>query len=131
MGEVKKIQVEAKHGRQLNQKMKPYVVLQYLMKETDENHLVTAYDIVGYLEACGIDAERRSIYKDIEAINRAVLMMEEECTIQEAEEMLEDVENEELKLIHYDKSRKRKLPPQQSTNMHSSPSPCLGARLSV
>lgn len=74
MGEVKKIQVEAKHGRQLNQKMKPYVVLQYLMKETDENHLVTAYDIVGYLEACGIDAERRSIYKDIEAINRAVLM---------------------------------------------------------
>ena len=106
MGEVKKIQVEAKHGRQLNQKMKPYVVLQYLMKETDENHLVTAYDIAGYLEACGIDAERRSIYKDIEAINRAVLMMEEECTIQEAEEMLEDVENEELKLIHYDKHRK-------------------------
>ena len=93
MGEVKKIQVEAKHGRQLNQKMKPYVVLQYLMKETDENHLVTAYDIVGYLEACGIDAERRSIYKDIEEINKAVLMMEEECTIQEAEEMLDDEEN--------------------------------------
>ena len=45
MGEVKKIQVEAKHGRKQNQKMKPYVVLQYLMKETDENHLVTAYDI--------------------------------------------------------------------------------------
>ena len=106
MGEVKKIQVEARHGRLLNQKMKPYVVLQYLMKETDENHLVTAYDIVGYLEACGIDAERRSIYKDIEAINRAVLMLEEECTIQEAEEMLMDEENEELKLIHYDKSRK-------------------------
>ena len=53
MGEVKKIQVEAKHGRKQNQKMKPYVVLQYLMKETDENHLVTAYDIAGYLEACG------------------------------------------------------------------------------
>ena len=78
MGEVKKIQVEAKHGRKQNQKMKPYVVLQYLMKETDENHLVTAYDIAGYLEACGIDAERRSIYKDIEEINKAVLMMEEE-----------------------------------------------------
>ena len=99
MGEVKKIQVEAKHGRQLNQKMKPYVVLQYLMKETDENHLVTAYDIVGYLEACGIDAERRSIYKDIEAINRAVLMLEEECTIQEAEEMLEDEENDDILLL--------------------------------
>ena len=65
MGEVKKIQVEAKHGRKQNQKMKPYVVLQFLMKETDENHLVTTYDIAGYLEACGIDAERRSIYKDI------------------------------------------------------------------
>ena len=60
------------------------------MKETDENHLVTAYDIAGYLESCGIDAERRSIYKDIEEINKAVLMMEEECTIQEAEEMLDD-----------------------------------------
>ena len=44
MGEVKRIQVEARHGRKQNQKMKPYVVLQYLMKETDENHLVTAYD---------------------------------------------------------------------------------------
>ena len=62
------------------------------MKETDENHLVTAYDIAGYLEACGIDAERRSIYKDIEEINKAVLMMEEECTIQEAEEMLDAIE---------------------------------------
>lgn len=44
MGEVKKIQVEAKHGRKQNQKMKPYVVLQYLMKKTDKNHLGTAYD---------------------------------------------------------------------------------------
>ena len=101
MGEVKKIQVEAKHGRKLNQKMKPYVVLQYLMKETDENHLVTAYDIAGYLEACGIDAERRSIYKDIEEINKAVLMMEEECTIQEAEELLEDEENSCLNLTPF------------------------------
>ena len=43
------------------------------MKETDENHLLTSYDIVGYLESCGIDAERRSIYKDIEAISWIIL----------------------------------------------------------
>ena len=29
--------VEAKHGKQVNQKIKPYVVLQYLLKESDEN----------------------------------------------------------------------------------------------
>ena len=101
MAELIKNEDDSRRGRQLNQKMKPYVVLQYLMKETDENHLVTAYDIAGYLEACGIDAERRSIYKDIEEINKAVLMMEEECTIQEAEELLEDEENSCLNLTPF------------------------------
>lgn len=103
MGEIKKMEIPPNYGRHKNQKMKPYIVLQYLLKETDENHLLNAYQIVGYLESCGIDAERRSIYKDIEEINKANLMLEEECTIDEAEEMLAD---EELKLIHYDKHNK-------------------------
>ncbi len=42
--------------------MKPYLVMQYLLKYSDENHTVTALDIVAYLEEnCGITAERRSI----------------------------------------------------------------------
>ena len=96
----------AQHGKKPNQKVKPYVVLQYLLKYTDENHIATAFDIVGYLEECGIYAERRSIYRDIEEINRVALMLEEECTIDEAGEMLEDDEDGELKLVVYDKNKK-------------------------
>lgn len=99
-------EVIAKHGKQINQKLKPYLVLQYLLKSTDENHLATSFDIVAYLNDCGITAERRSIYKDIEEINRAALMLEENCTIDEASEMLEDDADGELKLVVYDKKRK-------------------------
>ena len=58
------------HGKKANQKMKPYIVLQYLMKHTDENHVASAYDIIAYLESLGITAERRSIYTDIDEINK-------------------------------------------------------------
>ena len=53
--------IETKRDKQNNQKMKPYLVLQYLLKNSDENHTKSAYDIMGYLEECGITAERRSI----------------------------------------------------------------------
>ena len=32
----------AKHGKQTNQKLKPYVVLQYLLKYSDENNTKSA-----------------------------------------------------------------------------------------
>ena len=97
----------AKHGKKPNQKLKPYVVLQYLLKYTDENNVATAFDIIGYLkEDCDIDAERRSIYRDIEEINTVALMLEEECTIGQAAEMLADDEDGELKLVVYDKKKK-------------------------
>ncbi len=97
----------AKHGKKPNQKLKPYVVLQYLLKYTDENNVATAFDIIGYLqEDCGIDAERRSIYRDIEEINAVALMLDEECTIEEATAMLADDEDGELKLVVYDKKKK-------------------------
>lgn len=32
----KTIEQEARHGKQVNQKIKPYVVLQFLLKNTDE-----------------------------------------------------------------------------------------------
>ena len=78
------------HGKKPNQKLKPYLVLQYLMRETDENNIRTAADIIAFLEECGLTAERRSIYEDIKEINRVLLMMEEECDIEEAIEMLEE-----------------------------------------
>lgn len=67
---------------------------------------VTSFDIVSYLQECGISAERRSIYRDIEESNKVHLMLEENCTIFEAEEMLLDDEDDELKLVVYNKTKK-------------------------
>ena len=94
-------------GKREHQKLKPYVVLQYLMKESDEQHALSAYDIAAYLEEyCGIDAERRSIYRDIDEINKVLYMLDENTNIQEAEEVIdEDIEGYE-KTIVYDKSQK-------------------------
>ena len=98
----------AGHGKKANQKLKPYVVLQYLLKNTDENHLATAFDIIAFLEDdCGIEAERRSIYKDIEDINKVALMFQNECSIEEAEnELQENKDDASIRLVVYDKSRR-------------------------
>ena len=105
--------VIAKHGKQTNQKLKPYVVLQYLLKYSDENNTKSAYDIIGYLEDCGISAERRSIYRDIEDINRIMLMLQEDIDLDEADRMFAEAEESgdeeelnELKTVLYDKNKK-------------------------
>ena len=72
------------HGKQTKQRMKPYIVLQYLLKNTDEEHFATGNDIVAFLQECGIYAERRSIYKDIEEINEINWMLENDSDIEEA-----------------------------------------------
>jgi len=102
-----------KHGKQTNQKLKPYVVLQYLLKYSDENHTKSAYDIMGYLAECGIPAERRSIYRDIEDINRIMLMLQEELDLDEVDRMImaaeesgDEEEVNDLKTILYDKNKK-------------------------
>lgn len=97
----------AEHGKKPNQKLKPYIVLQYLLKATDENHVATAYDIIAFLEECGITAERRSIYRDIEDINKVLWMMENpDSTIDEAEKTIAADEYGTEKIVVYDKSRK-------------------------
>ncbi len=101
-------EMEPKHGRQNNQKVKPYVVLQFLLKETDEDHLKTGDQIAAYLEEdCGIDAERRSVYRDIDAINTVALMIQNGCPIEEAKKELEANEDDtSIRLVVYDKNRK-------------------------
>ena len=105
--------IVAKHGKQKEQRLKTYVVLQYLLKYSDENHTKSAYDIMGYLAECGIPAERRSIYKDIEDINRIMLMLQEEVDLDEVDRMIAEAEESgdeeeinELKTILYDKNKK-------------------------
>jgi hypothetical protein len=94
MAEEKK---KAQHGKKADQKMKPYLVYEYLMRYSDANHVVSASELVGYLQECGISAERRSIYKDIEEINKALLLTQRDGygipraeTVEEAEELLQD-----------------------------------------
>jgi predicted DNA-binding transcriptional regulator YafY len=78
-------------GRKANQRMQHFLVLQYLLEHTDENHYVGADDLVEYLKSkCEIYSENRSIYKDIREINIAYLMIEEDVTHQEAVEMLNE-----------------------------------------
>ena len=50
------------------QKLKLLYIMQYLMERTDEDHMVTTQDIIGYLEQYGIHAERKSIYTDIDQL---------------------------------------------------------------
>lgn len=51
-------QKEKHHGKQTKQRLKPYIVLQYLLRNTDEEHFATGKDIEeGYLrESCDIYA---------------------------------------------------------------------------
>lgn len=96
---------EGGHGRKENQKLKPYLVLQYLLRQSDENHVISATNIVGYLqEICGIYAERRGIYRDIDEINKAMLIVEYGIDVHEAEARLDEDEGE--KTIVYDRSKK-------------------------
>lgn len=91
------------HGKRPNHKIKPYVILQYLLKNSDINHIQTRKEIIAYLEECGIEAERRSVYQDIKEINRVALMLENDCSLDEIDP---DEIDDEDKLIIYDEHRK-------------------------
>ena len=96
----------SRYGNKPYQKLKPYVILQYLLRQSDENNIQSAEDIKGYLEEQGISAERRSIYRDIDEINLVNVMLEEECTVEEAKEKLLNDPDGDLKLVVYDKHKK-------------------------
>ena len=42
--------LESHRGKQAYHRMKPYLVYDYLLRQTDEEHLCSANDISGYLE---------------------------------------------------------------------------------
>ena len=94
------------NGRKDNQKMKPYLVYQYLLRESDENNVVKAYEIADYLDSLGIEAERRSVYKDIDAINKAMWMLQNKTDIIHAAEVIDTDEYDQEKPIVYDPSKK-------------------------
>lgn len=51
-----------------NQKQKLLLVWQYLQKNTDAEHPAIMRDMISYLEKHGVEAERKSIYHDIQAL---------------------------------------------------------------
>lgn len=53
-----------------NQKLKLLYLAKIMYENTDENHMLTVKDIITELEKYDITAERKSIYTDIEDLNR-------------------------------------------------------------
>lgn len=92
-------------GKKDNQKLKPYLVMRYLLQKSDETHAVRVSEIIQYLKGIGIYAERRSIYSDIEQINIAMLMAEKDLFIEEAVEELEQY-GDESRYIVYNPNKK-------------------------
>lgn len=54
--------------RSENQKQKLLYLKQFFEEKTDEDHPATMPDILAYLKANGVDAERKSIYTDLTAL---------------------------------------------------------------
>ena len=55
-------------ARSANQKLKLLYLKDYLLRSSDEEHPLTISDMIGHLGSCGIQAERKSLYSDIEAL---------------------------------------------------------------
>lgn len=55
-------------ARSTNQKFKLLYLAQILERESDEEHPMSVGELIAALERCGIAAERKSIYGDIEAL---------------------------------------------------------------
>lgn len=90
---------DGKQGRTKHQKLKSYIVMHYLLKNTDEDHPASANDIIDYLADFGIFAERRSIYRDIREINEVMYALDNDCKLKYAEEAIAEDEDDEEKLI--------------------------------
>ncbi|MBE5939252.1 MAG: WYL domain-containing protein [Lachnospiraceae bacterium] len=55
-------------AKSANQKMKLILLMDYLLENTDEEHPVSMKNILDYLASNGINAERKSIYDDVETL---------------------------------------------------------------
>ena len=93
-------------GKKKHQQLKAYMVLECLMRETNEKKPLSARDIVAYLEDFGISAEATSVRNDIKEINYVMYMLEYGCTIDVAIEELDSGDYEEDKFIKYSHKKK-------------------------
>ena len=54
--------------KSINQKRRILFIADYLYRKTDENHYVTTAELIKMLNGAGIEAERKSIYSDIDEL---------------------------------------------------------------
>ena len=55
-------------ANQANQKLKMLYIMEFFLRQSDEEHPLTAAWIIEQLEARGIPAERKSVYRDIQIL---------------------------------------------------------------
>ena len=63
-------------SRSAFQKLKILYLMDYLLAHSDEEHPVSVRQLIDHLDSCGVSAERKSIYDDVEALNRYGLDVE-------------------------------------------------------
>lgn len=93
-------------GRRSHQKLKAYMVLECLMRETNEMKPLSSSDIVAYLEDYGIQAQESSVRDDIKEINYVMYMLEYGCSVDVAVEELDSGDYEDDKFIKYSQKKK-------------------------
>ena len=97
---------ENSRGKKPNQKLKPYLVLKFLEKYSDEEHTFDGEAIANaMIEDYGIFAEKRSVYRDIKDINKAYIMQRDDVDVHEAEKILSKGYDED-KVILYNAAKK-------------------------
>ena len=98
-------------GKKPYQRLKPYIIYDYLMHNSDEAHTIKITSerkdkpeedksIQTYLETLGISSERRSVYKDIEEMNQMLLVLD--GLADDMGKAAELCQNEENCAIRYD-----------------------------
>lgn len=95
---------ERKRGRQENQKMKAYLVMRLLQKNTDFDHLMTSAQITELLNDYDVSAQEKSIQRDIKAINATLevedaILSGDNYTIKDAVKYV--AEDKEIRSIVY------------------------------
>ncbi len=93
-----------KRGRKENQKMKAYLVMRLLQKNTDFDHLMTSAQISELLNDYEVSAQEKSIQRDIKAINAALevedaILNGDNYTIEDAVDYV--AEDKEIRSIQY------------------------------
>lgn len=64
-------------AKQSNQKLKILYLARILMEQTDLEHSLTLQELIGQLNLCGIECERKSLYDDLEALRTIGLSVEQ------------------------------------------------------